>query len=69
MTSYDRPVTRALYLAVRARAEPTPFVPESDEEGAAASGALLGDAKCQISFTFDPKAEVFHAARRGCKGP
>lgn len=37
--------------------------------GAAASGALLGDAKCQISFTFDPKAEVFHAARRGCKGP
>ena len=36
--------------------------------GAAASGALLGDARCQISFTFDPKNEVFHAGRRGCKG-
>lgn len=37
--------------------------------GSAASGALLGDAKCQVTFTFDPKTEVFHAARKGCKGP
>ena len=36
--------------------------------GGAAGGALLGD-KCQVVFTFDVKNEVFHAARRGCKGP
>ncbi|MBL8950782.1 MAG: hypothetical protein JNK82_08405 [Myxococcaceae bacterium] len=36
--------------------------------GGAASGALLGDG-CQITFTFDAANEVFHAARRGCKGP
>ncbi len=36
--------------------------------GAAAAGALLGD-KCQVTFSFDEKNEVFHAARRGCKGP
>lgn len=36
--------------------------------GGAAAGALLGD-KCQVVFTFDVKNEVFHAARRGCKGP
>ena len=32
MTSYDRPVTRALYLAVLAANEPTPLPPESDED-------------------------------------
>lgn len=37
--------------------------------GAAAGGALLGDALCRVTFTFDPKTEVFHAARKGCKGP
>jgi len=36
--------------------------------GSAASGALLGD-KCEVKFSFDAKNEVFHAARRGCKGP
>ena len=36
--------------------------------GAAAGGALLGDAKCQISFAFDAANEVFHPSRRGCKG-
>ena len=33
MTSYDRPVTRALYLALLAEDEPSPFLPRSDEEG------------------------------------
>jgi tricorn protease len=35
MTSYERPVTRALYLAVLKKGEPSPLLPESDEEGAA----------------------------------
>ncbi len=33
MTSYDRPVTRALYLALLGAGEPSPFLPRSDEEG------------------------------------
>ncbi len=32
MTSYDRPVTRALYLALLGADEPSPFLPRSDEE-------------------------------------
>jgi tricorn protease len=32
MTSYDRPVTRALYLAILEKDEPSPFLPTSDEE-------------------------------------
>ncbi|HSG82870.1 MAG TPA: PDZ domain-containing protein [Gemmatimonadota bacterium] len=34
MTSYDRPVTRALYLALLKSDEPSPFLPQSDEEAA-----------------------------------
>ena len=33
MTSYDRPVTRSLYLAVLSARDPSPFLPRSDEEG------------------------------------
>ena len=33
MTSYDRPVTRALYVTILDAEEPSPFLPESDEEG------------------------------------
>ena len=32
MTSYDRPVTRALYLALLRADQPSPFLPRSDEE-------------------------------------
>lgn len=32
MSSYDRPVTRGLYLAVLAADDPSPLLPESDEE-------------------------------------
>ena len=32
MTSYERPRTNALYVAVLKNGEPTPFTPESDEE-------------------------------------
>ena len=33
MTSYDRPVTRALYVTLLAADTPSPFMPKSDEEG------------------------------------
>ncbi|MDT8369220.1 MAG: PDZ domain-containing protein [Longimicrobiales bacterium] len=32
MTSYDRPVTRALYVTLLAEGTPSPFLPKSDEE-------------------------------------
>lgn len=35
MTSYDRPVIRALYLALLKKDETSPFLPKSDEEGKA----------------------------------
>ncbi|MYN66546.1 MAG: protease [Acidobacteria bacterium] len=38
MTSYDRPVTRTLYLALLSAGEPSPFLPRSDEEEVAAEG-------------------------------
>ena len=34
MSSYDRPQTRALYLMVLRKSEPSPLLPESDEEAA-----------------------------------
>lgn len=37
MSSYERPVTRAVYVAVLKKDEPSPILPESDEEGAAAA--------------------------------
>ncbi len=36
MSSYERPVTRALYMAVLSATEPSPLLPESDEEAARA---------------------------------
>jgi tricorn protease len=36
MSSYERPVTRAVYLAVLSADEPSPLLPESDEEPAGA---------------------------------
>ena len=40
MTSFDHPVTSALYLAVLTKGEPSPLLPESDEERAAAAAAM-----------------------------
>jgi tricorn protease len=40
MTSYDHPVTSALYLAVLKKGEPSPLLPESDEEKAANAAAM-----------------------------
>lgn len=35
MTAYDRPITRALYVAILSASDPSPFLPRSDEEGEA----------------------------------
>ena len=44
MTSYEKAVTSALYLAVLKKSEPSPLLPESDEEAAAAAaGAARSD--------------------------
>ena len=45
MTSYDRPVTRALYLALLQADAPSPFLPRSDEEDAAADVTGSGEAR------------------------
>jgi tricorn protease len=47
MSSYERPVARGLYLAVLSATEPSPLLPQSDEEGAAnaAGGAPAGAAR------------------------
>jgi tricorn protease len=57
MSSVDRPVTRAIYLAVLSAAEPSPFLPETGDEmiaappspaaSAAAGGKPPADAKAQ----------------------
>jgi tricorn protease len=43
MTSYDHPVTAGLYLAVLRKGEPSPLLPESDEEAAIAAANARGD--------------------------
>jgi tricorn protease len=40
MSSYDHPQTKALYLAVLRKGEPSPLLPESDEEREAAAAAM-----------------------------
>ncbi len=42
MSSYDRPTTKGLYLAILSANEPSPLLPESDEE-AARAGRAPGD--------------------------
>ncbi|MBK8056732.1 MAG: PD40 domain-containing protein [Gemmatimonadetes bacterium] len=39
MAPYDHPVTRSLYLAVLRKGEPSPFLPQSDDEKASADSA------------------------------
>ncbi len=43
MTSYDRPVTRSLHVAVLDADEPSPFLPTSDEESAEDGGEESAD--------------------------
>ncbi|HVL70041.1 MAG TPA: PDZ domain-containing protein [Vicinamibacterales bacterium] len=42
MTSYDRPVTFALYFAVLKKGEPSPLLPESDEDPGLPAGGRPG---------------------------
>lgn len=43
MTSFDRPVTRALYVALLRDGEVSPFIPKSDEEDGSEDGEGDGD--------------------------
>jgi len=45
MTSYDRPVTYGLYFAILKKGEPTPLLPESDEEAVRAADAPAGEGR------------------------
>jgi tricorn protease len=62
MTSYDRDVTRGLYLAVLSKDDPSPILPESDEEKAAQEKKdakdkkddAKKDEKKTVAVKFDP---------------
>ncbi len=43
MSAYDRPVTKGLYLMVLAKSEPSPLLPESDDEGTAMTRRVVND--------------------------
>jgi tricorn protease len=58
MQSYDRPVTRAIYLAVLQKGEPSPLLPESDEETPADT------AKAKPDTAAAPKAGAAAAAAK-----
>lgn len=60
MTSYDRPVTYGLYFAILKKGDPTPLLPESDEEAvrsgdATGGGEGRGGARpAPVTVTIDP---------------
>ncbi|NUR35394.1 MAG: protease [Gemmatimonadaceae bacterium] len=62
MGSYDRPITSALYLAVLRKGEPSPLLPESDEERAAA--AARGDSASAPRDSVTPPERAAVGARR-----
>ena len=43
MSAYDRPVTKGLYLMVLAKSEPSPLLPESDDESATVVRRAVND--------------------------
>lgn len=54
MTKYERPETKALYLAVLAKGEPSPLLPESDEEALPAPTAPVArDTVRAVRIDFD----------------
>ncbi|MFQ5535957.1 MAG: PDZ domain-containing protein [Gemmatimonadota bacterium] len=54
MTSYDRPVTRTLYLAILQADETSPFAPRSDEENEeTGNGKAGGTASGPVRIDFD----------------
>jgi tricorn protease len=58
MSSYERPVTRAVYLAVLSADEPSPLLPESDEEPADGAAA-----------TPEPSPDSATGGRNGAPAP
>lgn len=53
MQSYQRPVTRAVYLAVLKKGEPSPLLPESDDEKAADTTKAKPDTSKVVTIDFD----------------
>jgi tricorn protease len=54
MTSYDRPVTRALYLALLREDARSPFLPESDEEvGEGGEEGEAGEEEMEVVIDFE----------------
>jgi len=53
MTSFDRPITRALYLTLLSADEPSPFLARSDEEGGAAAVEERGEASDDVTVRID----------------
>ncbi len=71
MSSYDRPVTRGVYLAVLAADAPSPLAPRSSEEGRGNAGAPGGSgsgAGSGNAGTEGPNAGGAEAARGGGAG-
>jgi tricorn protease len=69
MTSYDRPTTRAIYLAVLAKDVPSPLLPESDEEKKDEKGKDGKDEKAaengKDKKAMDPKDAKKEAGKEG----
>jgi tricorn protease len=55
MTSYDRPVTRALYVAILQAGDPSPFLPVSDEEegGESEDEEENSEAQAEVAIDFE----------------
>ncbi len=65
MSSYDRPVTRGIYVVVLRKSDPSPLAPESDEEGEArreagppAGGAAADSSRRPTSPTPAPTVTI-----------
>jgi tricorn protease len=69
MTSYDRPVTRALYVALLAKDQASPFLPRSDEEGAAVADTGKAAEKGGAAKTPDVTIDVEGIAGRIVDAP
>jgi tricorn protease len=61
MSKYDRPDTRSLYLAVLSKSEPSPLLPESDDESARTRG---DSARPPVDSARTPTAAPAGAASR-----
>ncbi|MBK8877371.1 MAG: PD40 domain-containing protein [Haliscomenobacter sp.] len=53
LSSFERPVTHSIYLAVLTKEEASPFQPESDEEGTPAESPAKKDSTKTVRIDFD----------------